>query len=464
MSRRLRLSEGAIDFLTLNLAWSVYYLVRIRSGIVSTTINPDFLVPMLVVWIYWVFVFFVFGLYQRWYAKSRFDEIATLFRATLFGVLLLFFIIFIDDRDVAGPIASRFLILVYWMLIFGFAGGGRILLHTTVRRLLIAGYGTRNTIIVGDGPRAKKLYEDVRHYPALGHRIVGFVPVGADDAAESHMGIPVVGTVANLSEVIVSMEVNDVLIALDSTDHDRLLSVIAACNGQDVGIKIIPDLYDIISGQARTNQIYGFPLIEISPQLMQPWERLVKRTIDIAVSFVVLALGFPVWLLVALAIKLDSRGPVFYTQERVGRDERLFKVIKFRSMGEEAEASSGPVWADREDPRITRVGWLLRRARIDEVPQFINVLDGDMSLVGPRPERPFFVEQLSKEIPLYKRRLKVRPGITGWAQVKHKYDESVDDVRKKVEYDLYYIENMSLRMDFKIFLNTIAVVLLGKGR
>ena len=292
---------------------------------------------------------------------------------------------------------------------------------------------------------------------------MGFVPVSADPPPESYRGIPIVGTVETLPDVIARMEVRDVLIALDSTDHDRLLSVISACNGRDVSMKIIPDLYDIISGQARTNQIYGFPLIEISPQLMQPWERVVKRTMDILVSFLILAAGFPVWLAVAIAIKLDSKGPVFYTQERVGKDEKLFKVIKFRSMGEEAEKSSGPVWANREDPRVTRVGRVLRRLRIDEVPQFINVLDGDMSLIGPRPERPFFVEQLSKEIPLYKRRLKVRPGITGWAQVKHKYDESVEDVRKKVEYDLYYIENMSLRMDFKIFLNTIAVVLMGKG-
>ena len=169
-------------------------------------------------------------------------------------------------------------------------------------------------------------------------------------------------------------------------------------------------------------------------------------------------------MLVALAIKLDSKGPVFYSQERVGKDGKVFRMIKFRSMNEDAEKHSGPVWANHKDPRITKVGKLLRRLRLDEVPQFINVLDGDMSLVGPRPERKYFVEQLSKEIPVYMRRLKVRPGITGWAQVKLKYDESVEDVRKKVQYDLFYIENMSLRMDFKILFNTIAVVISGKGR
>ncbi len=461
MNERLR--SLAIDFVTVNFAWAIYYVTRVRAGIFPNAIEPDFLVPMLSVWIYWTVVLFLFGLYRPWYGKSRFDELAAVFRATLFGVLLLFFIIFIDDKGVGGPVYTRLLILVYWLLMLGLVGGGRLLLHTLFRRLLIAGIGLRNTLIVGWQDKARALVDSLLQYPALGHRIVGFVPVGTDLPAESYRGIPVVGTVERLSEVIGTMEVRDVIIALDSTDHDRLLSVIAACDGKAVSMKIIPDLYDIISGQARTNQIYGFPLIEISPQLMQPWERLVKRTMDITLSFLILALGFPLWLMVIIAIRLDSKGPAFYTQERVGRDEKPFKVIKFRSMYQEAEKSSGPVWANKQDPRVTRVGRILRRLKIDEVPQFINVLDGDMSLIGPRPERPFFVEQLSKEIPLYKRRLKVRPGITGWAQVKHKYDENVEDVRKKVEYDLYYIENMSLRMDFKIFLNTIAVVLLGKG-
>jgi exopolysaccharide biosynthesis polyprenyl glycosylphosphotransferase len=269
--------------------------------------------------------------------------------------------------------------------------------------------------------------------------------------------------VNTLTEVIDRHQVRDILIALDTTQHDRLLHVISSCNSHPVSLKIIPDLYDIISGQARTNQIYGFPLIEIMPELMQPWEHAVKRAIDIGISFVILLIGLPFWLLVAIAIKIESRGPVFYTQERVGKDEDHFHILKFRSMHHDAEVESGPVWTVKKDPRITRVGSILRKLRIDEIPQLINVLDGDMSLVGPRPERPFFVEQLSNEIPLYKRRLKVRPGITGWAQVRHKYDENIEDVRKKVQYDLFYIENMSLRMDFKILLNTISVVLLGKG-
>ncbi|HEY5614964.1 MAG TPA: sugar transferase, partial [Bacteroidota bacterium] len=173
--------------------------------------------------------------------------------------------------------------------------------------------------------------------------------------------------------------------------------------------------------------------------------------------------GLPLWLLVALLIKLDSRGPILYRQERVGRNGKLFNIYKYRSMSSDAETTSGPVWAEKNDPRVTRIGKILRRTHIDEIPQFINVLSGEMSVVGPRPERSYFVEKLSKELPLYKRRLKVRPGITGWAQIKYKYDQSIEDVRAKVKYDLFYIENISWRLDLKILFNTAYVMLRGKG-
>jgi len=268
--------------------------------------------------------------------------------------------------------------------------------------------------------------------------------------------------VEDLPGIIREHEIHEVLIALDSKDHDRLLEIIGRCDGSGVGLKIVPDLYDIISGQARTNQIYGFPLIEISPQLMPPWEEATKRFLDVAVSSVVLVAGFPLWLLIAVLIKIESAGPVLYKQERVGKDGGRFRMIKFRSMQQNAE-EGGPQWSGKRDPRVTRVGRILRQLHVDEIPQMWNVLKGEMSFIGPRAERPVFVEELSREIPLYLRRLKVRPGVTGWAQVKHKYDETIDDVRKKVEYDLFYIENMSLRMDFKIVLSTLMHVLLGRG-
>jgi exopolysaccharide biosynthesis polyprenyl glycosylphosphotransferase len=452
-----------VDLITLNLAWSLFFWFRVRSGWISFAPTPDFWMPMFVLCCYWIIVFFLFGLYRSWYAQSRFDELATIFKGVTFGSLVLFFAIYADDQWTGSPLHSRLLILGYWILIIGFVGTGRLLQHTFQRRLLEAGIGLHNTLIVGWSPKAIELFEAIQHYPALGYKVVGFVPVSPTENERSYKNIPILSSIRELPDLIDRYLVRDILVALESSEHNSLLSVITMANSHEVGLKIVPDLYDIISGQARTNQIYGFPLIEIMPQLMPPWERAVKRVIDICVAAMILLMGFPVWVIVALAIRLDSRGSIFYAQERVGKDEKHFRMIKFRSMYENAESQSGPVWANKQDPRVTRVGKIMRKLRIDEVPQLFNVLDGDMSLVGPRPERPFFVEQLSKEIPLYKRRLKVRPGITGWAQVKHKYDESIADVRKKVEYDLFYIENMSLRMDMKILLNTIMVVFLGKG-
>ena len=204
------------------------------------------------------------------------------------------------------------------------------------------------------------------------------------------------------------------------------------------------------------------PLIDIMPELMPEWEKKLKRMLDVFTSFFILIITLPITILSSIAIKLDSRGTVFFKQERSGMNGNIFKIIKFRSMYEDAEKQTGPVWSSKDDPRITKVGKIIRRVKIDELPQMINVLRGEMSIVGPRPERPYFVEKLSDEIPYYKRRLKVRPGITGWAQVKHKYDESIEDVKIKLRYDLFYIENMSLRMDFKIIVRTIFVVLFGK--
>ena len=401
------------DIVTVALAWFLYYWIRIRSGWFPHSGDPEFWLPMVAICLFWVVVFFFFGLYRSWYARSRFDEFATVFKAATFGILVLFFAIFIDDRGAGSPLQSRMLILAYWGLVLGIVGAGRFVLHSSQRRLLEAGIGLRNTIIVGWSEKARELFDRVQMYPALGHRIVGFVPAAGERSQDAYKEVPIFHSLSQLPGIIDDHQVKDVLIALESSEHNRLLSVIALCNSHELSLKIIPDLYDIISGHARTNQIYGFPLIEIMPEIMQPWERAVKRAIDIGISFSTLFVGLPLWLLTVALIWLDSKGPIFYTQERVGKDDKRFRILKFRSMQDDAEIGSGPVWADRRDPRTTRVGKILRKLRIDEIPQLVNVLDGDMSLVGPRPERPFFVEQLSKEIPLYKRRLKVRPGITG---------------------------------------------------
>jgi len=469
MSKRTeRILIFVLDFFTINLAYVVYYLLRVRSGWITYPIEPELWMPMLVIYLYWLMLFAFFGLHRSWYAQSRLDELVTFFRTTAAGVLVLFFLIFIDDASTSPQPGTRILIVAYWLLLFAFVSMGRLIIRAVQKQLLQAGIGARNTLIVGWSAKARELCDMVLKYPALGYKVVGFVEAGKVKSGKrqrrlEYRSIPLVGSSDNLSSLIERHDVREVLVGLDSYEHDKLINIINECNGYEVGLKMMADLYDIVSGQARISSIYGAPLIEVTPEIMKPWEESLKRIVDVVVSSLILMVGLPFWLLVAAIIRLNSPGPVLYKQDRVGKNGKSFNMFKFRSMYADAEKKSGPVWATKRDPRVTGVGKIIRSLHIDEVPQFINVLRGDMSLVGPRPERAFFVEKLSAELPLYKRRLKVRPGITGWAQVKHKYDESIEDVKVKLKYDLFYIENMSWRMDLKILFNTFYVMLMGKG-
>ena len=468
-SRRQHIITILIDILTINLAYLAYFVFRVRSGWIPYSIEPELLMPMMFICVYWLIWFGLFGLYRLWYEQSRIDEILTIVRSTIVGVLILFFLIFLDDTSSETIVQSRLLILGYWTALTFLVITGRLTQRFVQRKLLVTGVGLRNTIIVGWSDKAFKLCDMVLKYPALGYKVVGFVKAGAKiDSTlrvkgNTYQKIPVLGSIQDVSHLIKKNTIHEVLIGLDTTEHSQLIEIMRQCDSVDIGMKIMPDLYDIVSGQARISSLYGLPLMDVRPQLMKPWEEVAKRVLDFLFSLSVLIIGFPLWMLIALLIKVDSRGPILYRQTRVGRNGRHFKILKFRSMWTDAERHSGPVWAGKNDPRVTRLGRLLRKTHLDELPQFVNVLIGDMSLVGPRPERPFFVDKIMKEVPLYNRRHRVRPGITGWAQVKHKYDENMEDVRAKIKYDLFYIENLSWRMDLKIIFNTLYVIIAGRG-
>ncbi|PJA96544.1 MAG: sugar transferase [Ignavibacteriales bacterium CG_4_9_14_3_um_filter_34_10] len=452
-----------VDFLAINLAWVLFFYIRVESGLFEILVQPEIILSMIAIYVYWLFLFIFVGMYRTWFAASRFDEMSTLFKASFVGIFILYFAILYDDSLEGVSSSTRFIIFIYWFIFLFITGLGRIFIRSFQRRLLINGIGRRNCLIVGFNKKAFEIQEKVEYHRGLGLDVVGFVSFSVKDFNMENKGKKVLGVYTEIKKIINETDSKEIILAFEHAEEDVLLSIVNDCDSENVAIKIVPDLYEIISGQARTSQIYGLPLIDIMPKLMPEWEKKIKRLMDIVISFIFLIFASPIIFITAVAIKLESKGPVFYKQERSGLNGKPFRIIKFRSMVQDAEKHSGPVWSSKNDPRITKTGRFIRRVRIDEIPQMINVLRGDMSMVGPRPERPFFVEKLSLEIPLYKRRLRVRPGITGWAQVKHKYDESIEDVKAKLRYDLFYIENMSLRNDFIILLRTVFVVLFGKG-
>ena len=445
------------DFIFINIAWTFYYIVRIESGWIPYSSPTSFLIPLIAVYFYWIIIFAFAGLYQYWFARSRFDEFTAVVKAATLGCFILFFVIFLDDAMTNTKAISRFLIVIYWGLMIVCVGSGRILIRSFQMSMLEKGMGLRNSLIVGSGKRGRELETLVNKFPQLGYKIIGFVTTN-ETASNNGM----LGSINDLESIINKNAVTEVLIALEKNEKDKLFEVIRQCQKIYVNLKILPDTYEIISGMAKTNQLYGVPLMEVMPEIMPYGSKLFKRILDVGISGIFLLVLSPLLLLIAFLIKVTSSGPVFYKQIRVGRNSKQFIMYKFRSMRKDAE-EYGPEWAGESDSRITGVGRIIRKVYLDEAPQFINVLKNDMSLVGPRPERPYFVEILSKEIPYYFKRLSIKPGITGWAQIKHKYDTSLDDVREKLKYDFYYIENMSLKLDFKIMINTFLVVIFMKG-
>ena len=494
------------DLATLTLAYLAFQAAHVDWGWLGATADLSvFALPSLgVLSGFWLVLFLFAGMYRERHAASRFDEFVILLKVVTLGTLLLFFLLFIERLD---PLSARKGILFYWGCVVTFVGTGRLAVRSIQKALILRGHGLHKAVIVGWSAQVEQLYREVARYPAAGLEIVGAVRLQAEPSAELALagatdaylyggdgpmgdgpagdgvgdGSPTrygsgaapafnsnglstaVHSISALPELIDRLGVQDVLIALGTDDHAYLDEVLRVCDGRPVALKLVPDFYTVIGGMARTEHMYGLPLIEVLPEPIPAWERHTKRILDVVVSAVVLAVGLPLWLGVAALVKLTSEGPAIYRQTRTGQHGRPFTMYKFRTMQDDAERHTGPVWAQKGDSRYTPVGPWLRALRIDEIPQLWNVLKGEMSLVGPRPERPYFVDKLAREIPLYSRRHRVQPGITGLAQVKWRYDQDLEDVRQKLKYDLFYIENMSLRMDFQILLQTVRTTLGRQG-
>jgi len=409
--------------------------------------------------IFWISLFGLNDLYRIEWDIGRIDMLYNLTKVVVFGTLVLWFLNYVIYLPFGK---SRKILLLYSFSIISGVGLGRTILITVFKTREILGFKRRPTLIIGAGNRTKRLIDEIKSIPELKFDIVGLI----DEHNSPRIGqrinnVPIIGGYEHIPQIIRSKKIKEVIIALDEAPGEEIIDLISLFNKYRISIKLVPDFYNLLSG-FRTSQIYGVSLIRFFESNMKTWEWLLKRLIDVIISLAVLLIFLPLWIVIAIIIVLDSPGPVFYKQKRVGKNKKEFNIIKFRSMVKNAEELTGPKWAEKDDPRVTRVGRILRRLGLDEVPQFFNVLKGDMSIVGPRPERPYFVNELEKKIKFYSRRLIVKPGITGWAQIKHKYDETIEDVKEKLRYDLYYIENMSILLDLKIIIQTILMALRRK--
>jgi exopolysaccharide biosynthesis polyprenyl glycosylphosphotransferase len=465
------------DVVAINVAFVTTFWLRYQSNIFPESFNPHadlstYTIPLLIMTLGWVTLFFFSGLYRDWYKESRFDEFFVVLRTVVIGVFFLFLVTsapqmveFATSGDITILVTrTKFAtLLTYATCMLFFATLIRFAMHTLLMVMFARGIARYNVLIVGANDRGEKLVASINRNPRLGYRVAGFIDDDRHKKGTTLGNTPILGAYADIHAVVMREHVSGIIIGEVTNSPNEIMRIIEFCGDSHVTIYMVPSLMDVITGHLKTNQIFGVPLMVLLQDHMPAWEAQVKRIMDIVISAAVLVIGSPVWLATAALIRLTSAGPAVFKQERIGRNGKPFIMRKFRSMYQDAEKRTGPVWAKENDPRITPMGRFIRKTRLDEIPQFINVLMGDMSLVGPRPERQFFIDQLKKEIPWYIRRIKMKPGITGWAQVKHKYDETIEDVKQKVMYDLYYFENMSLALDLKIMLLTLWVVVSGRG-
>jgi exopolysaccharide biosynthesis polyprenyl glycosylphosphotransferase len=352
----------------------------------------------------------------------------------------------------------------YMLIHIGIALTTRLVMLSSIKQNLVSGKVGFNTLIIGGNQKAIDIYKQVKDGPrVLGNIFKGFIYSNKEATNGMSHYLPMLGHLNELEELIDNYGIEEVIVAVDSSEHHLLEDILTRLSYRPVEVKVLPDLYDIISGSVKTSNVYDAVLINIHPDLMPNWQRVWKRAIDIVASLVALVILSPLYLFAAVMVKLSSKGPVFYKQERIGLFGKPFQIYKFRSMYVDAEAE-GPALSSKEDQRITKWGRFMRKWRIDELPQFLNILLGQMSLVGPRPERKHFIDIISATHPHYKYLHKVKPGITSWGMVQFGYAENVGEMIARMKYDLLYIENCSLALDIKIMLYTLLVIFQGRGK
>jgi len=471
MNQRKQLLKYLIsDFIAAGTSWTLFFIFRKvyietkKFGYpVPVEFDHSFFLGLAILPVAWVLFYFISGYYKEVFRKSRLSELGQTIGTTFIGVLIIFFVLILDDT-----VKTYTNYYLSFLVLFGLH-----FLLTYMPRLVfttISAHRIQNriigfpTLLIGSDKRAEDLFLGMINQPrSTGNSFIGFISVSkySDYLMDRH--IPHLGSLNDLQKILSEHPVEEVIIAIESSEHELLKKIINRLEYKKITIKVIPDMYDILTGMVKMSSIIGTPLIEISHDLMPAWEENLKRIIDVITSFFALIILSPLYLFIIIGVKLTSKGPVLYSHERIGRYGKPFTIYKFRSMFNNAE-DNGPALSSHNDSRITGFGMFMRKMRLDELPQFYNVLIGDMSLVGPRPERQHFIDQIIKTAPHFNHLQKVRPGITSWGQVKFGYASNVDEMIERLKYDILYIENMSLLVDLKILIYTIKTILNASGK
>jgi len=458
------------DLVSAAIAWSIFFFLRksAETQAMNDTLqivlnDKKFYTGVILIPCFWLLLYAITGSYHNVYRKARMSELGQTLLISIIGVIIIFFALILDD--VIQTYKSYYhLFINLFLLHFLITVTFRLILTSRnlykLRRRLI-GF---NTIIVGSNGNAISIYNEIESQPKSAfNNFVGFVHAVKYPSYKLEKHIPNLGHFSNLRHLITELNIEEVIIATERSEHNTIEQIISEIEDTDVLIKVIPDMQDFLLGTVKTTSIYQTPLIQVSFDFMPPWQLNMKRFMDIIISAFALVILSPLYLFCFIGVKLSSKGPAFYTQERIGISGRVFMIPKFRSMVTGAENGT-PMLSSKNDNRVTPFGKFMRKTRLDEIPQFLSVLKGDMSLVGPRPERQYFIDQITQRAPHYRLLLKVKPGITSWGQVKYGYAENVDQMIERLKYDILYLENMSLAMDIKIMAYTLLTVIKGKGQ
>lgn len=472
MNRRIEIVKYIVaDYFCSAITWTVFWVFRKhieaqKFGIpVTLHFDDKFFIALLIIPAFWIFLYLLSGLYTDIFRKSRIAELRQLFFTGIIGVVVIFFTLLLNDVILSYQ-TYYISISVLFGLQFVLSSLAHLLLTTATNRKIHQRKIGFNTILIGSNSRAMQLFDDMENqHPSPGNKFVGFVHIDSGNGFSSELSkkLKHLGEFENIHNIIEEQEAEEVIIAIESSEHKYIESILNKLSDKDVVIKIIPDMYDILTGSVKLSSMIEAPLIIVSKTVLEPKQIILKRAFDIVVSLFCLVILSPVYLVVAIIIKLTSKGPIFYSQERIGLHGRPFTIYKFRSMYDGAE-KSGPALSSKDDSRITKFGKFLRKTRMDELPQFFNVLIGTMSVVGPRPERRFFIEQIIQKDPQYTYLHKIKPGITSWGQVKYGYAENVEQMVRRMKYDILYLENISFLLDMRIIIYTILIVFQGRGK